>query len=92
MTRSDLVDAVAKDVGLPKTKASEAVQVVVGKINDALSSGERVDVRGLGVFVTTERAAHKGRNPSTGETIDVPATRVVKFRPARELKEAVRPA
>ena len=92
MKRGDLVAAVAEVLGLPKTKASLAVATVANTIGNALSRGERVEVSGLGVFVTADRPARKGRNPSTGETIDVPATRVVKFRPARDLKEAVRPA
>ncbi len=91
MKRGDLVAAVAETLGLPKTKASLAVATVVNVIGSALSRGERAEVGGLGVFVTAERAARKGRNPATGETIDVPATRVVKFRPARGLKEAVHP-
>jgi len=89
MNRAELIEAVAQEVGLPKARVAAVVETVVDKIEDALAVGERVEIHGLGVFTTTVRAAKKGRNPATGEPVDVPATRVVKFKPARNVKTTV---
>lgn len=89
MNRAELIESVAHEVGLPKARVAAVVEMVVDKIEEALALGERVEIHGLGVFTTTIRAAKKGRNPATGEPVDVPATRVVKFKPARNVKTTV---
>jgi len=89
VNRAELIEAVAQEVALPKARVAAVVEVLVGKIGDALASGERVEIHGLGIFTTTICAAKKGRNPATGEPVDVPAARVVKFKPARSVKATV---
>lgn len=89
MNRAELIESVAEELGLPKARVAAVIESVVERIEDALASGQRVEIHGLGVFTTTIRAAKKGRNPATGEPVDVPATRVVKFKPARNVKTTV---
>ncbi|MFP9216771.1 HU-related DNA-binding protein HupN, partial [Enterococcus faecalis] len=67
-----------------------SVEKVFDTISEALKSGEKVSIPGFGTFEVRERAARKGRNPQTGEEIDIPATKAPAFKPAKALKDAVK--
>ena len=90
MNKADIIDKVHGVLGGTKADADRAVETVIDSIVKALASGEEVSVAGLGIFVTKARPAREGRNPRTGETIRIAATRTAKFRPAKALKEAVK--
>jgi len=87
--KSDLIDQLVNDLDLTKKQAGEAVEGVFGKVADTLAAGERAQVPGFGTFSISERSAREGRNPATGETITIPASKAVRFKPAKNLKEAV---
>ena len=90
MIRSELLAELAKDN--PELRAEEIEQVVdifFEEISSRLAEGGRVELRGFGAFSTRERDARKGRNPRTGEPVDVPAKRVPYFKPGKEMREAL---
>lgn len=87
--KTELVQAVV-ETGLTKKDATKAVDAVFNAIQDALVKGEKVQLIGFGNFEVRERAARKGRNPQTGEEIEIPATKVPAFKPGKQLKEAVK--
>ena len=91
-TKSDLVSALAKEAQLTQTQARTALTVLPGIIAAALKEGEEVRLSGLGTFKPVDRDARKGRNPFSGETIDIPAKRGVKFKAGKDLLTAVAPA
>lgn len=90
MTKADLVEVMAKAAGESKSSAERAVNAVLAGIFESLRKGRRVTISGFGTFVVARRAAREGRNPRTGKTIKIPATRVARFRPSRALKASVR--
>ena len=90
MNKADIVDKVHGVLGSTKADAERAVECMIDSIVSGLKGGDEVSVAGLGIFATKARPARQGRNPRTGESIQVPAMRVPKFRPAKALKEAVR--
>lgn len=88
MIRSELLQALAKDN--PELRAEEIEQVVdifFEEITKRLAEGGRVELRGFGAFSTRERNARQGRNPRTGQTVDVPSKRVPYFKPGKEMRE-----
>lgn len=87
MKKNELVADVAERAGLSKSDAGKAVDAVFQSITGALKSGDDVRVTGFGTFVTTERAASKGRDPRTGKEIDIKAAKVPKFRAGKPLKD-----
>lgn len=87
----ELVERIAFETGMPKAHAARAIEVMIDAMVDWLSSGERVTIPGLGSFYTSERAAREIRNPRTGEPVRVASSRSVRFRPGKEIKEAVKP-
>ena len=90
MIRSELLQAMARDN--PELKGEEVEQIVdifFDEIADRLAEGGRVELRGFGAFSTRERDARKGRNPRTGETVDVPAKRVPYFKPGKEMRRVL---
>ncbi|NHN88747.1 HU family DNA-binding protein [Acetobacter conturbans] len=89
LNKQELVSVVADDVDLPKAKAGEVVDAVFAAIEKALKGGQEVRLVGFGSFVTAHRKATKGRNPRTGEEIDIPASTSVRFKPGKTLKDAV---
>lgn len=89
MNKSDLVNSLAEGTGLTKTKSNEVIDTLVSVISEALKAGEKVTLVGFGTFATTKRDARKGRNPKTGETIDIPSKVVAKFKPGSELTKTV---
>ena len=90
MTKAELVSAIAKGAGLTRKQADAALKAAVSALSEALKKGERVAVPGFGIFSVRERAARKGRNPRTGEVIDISARKVVVFKPAKDLREGVK--
>lgn len=91
MSKSDLIDHVAESAGLSKKQASDAFDAAVAAIEQSIADsgpGDSVRVPGLGTFTVRQRAARLGRNPQTGETIKIPASRSVGFKAAKSLKEA----
>ena len=90
MNKAGLVDKVHDVLGSTKADAERAVEAMVDAIVSSLSRGEEVSIAGLGIFEAKMRAARTGRNPRTGETIQIEAMRVPKFRAAKALKDAVK--
>lgn len=90
MNKQDIVDAVQAVLGGTKADADRAVETVIDSVVKALKQGDEVSIAGLGIFSTKMRAAREARNPRTGESVHVAATRVPKFRAAKGLKDAVK--
>jgi DNA-binding protein HU-beta len=90
MTKAELVTAIAKGAGITKKQADAALKAAVESVSNALKKGERVAIPGFGIFGVRERAARKGRNPRTGAVINIPARKVVVFRPAKDLRGGVK--
>ena len=90
MTKSDFVDQVASASGLSKKDAGTAVDAVLGTIEKALSSGDEVSFTGFGKFHVAERGAREGRNPRTGESMTIAASKVPRFTAGSGLKKAVK--
>ena len=89
MNKNDLVSAVAGSAGLSKVDAAKAVDGVFGAISGALSSGGEVRIVGFGTFSVANRKATTGRNPRTGEAIQIPASKQPRFKAGKGLKDAV---
>lgn len=90
MNKASLVEKVHGVLGGTKVQAEQVVDTVFGSITDALKGGDEVSVAGFGIFSAKMRAARTARNPRTGETVNVPAMKVPKFKAAKALKEAVK--
>ncbi len=89
MNKQDLVAHVADAAGLSKADATKAVDSVIDGITDSLKRGNEVRLVGFGTFAVAKRAASKGRNPRTGEPINIPASKQPKFKAGKALKDAV---
>ena len=89
MNKAELTESVAAQTGLTKTDAGNAVDAVFDSIEGALSRGDSVSLIGFGTFSVSNRAARSGRNPRTGETIQIAASRAPKFKAGKGLKDAV---
>ncbi len=89
MNKSQLTEALAKADGLPLKKAEEVVNTVFGEMENALIRGERMEIRGLGSFKVKQYDGYKGRNPKTGEIIEVAPKKLPFFKVGKELKERV---
>ena len=89
MNKKELVEQIAEDAGLSRSKAEHALNAFIHHVQDALVQGETVQLIGFGSFVVGNRAARKGRNPQTGAEIDIPAMRVPQFKAGSKLKEMV---
>ncbi len=90
MNKSELIEKVAQESGLTKKDTEKAVNNVFEVISEELAKGEKVQLIGFGTFETRERAAREGRNPSTGEVIQIEATRIPAFKAGKSLKEKVK--
>lgn len=90
MNKTELVAAVAAKAEISKKDADKAVAAVIDAVADALKAGDKVQLIGFGTFEVRERAAKEARNPRTGETISVPATKVPAFKAGAALKAAVK--
>jgi DNA-binding protein HU-beta len=89
MNKSELIDAVASAAGLSKADATSATDAVLDTITGALSKGDQVTLVGFGTFSVRERAARAGRNPQTGETIQIKASKSPGFKAGKAFKDAV---
>ena len=89
MNKGDLINKVAETANLTKSQAADAVNCVLDSIGSTLKEGNKVAVVGFGTFSVTARPARTGRNPQTGETIQIAAKNVVKFKPGKELSSSV---
>ncbi len=89
MNKSDLVQSVAENSGITKGDSAKAVDAVFDCITASLSGGDEVRVVGFGTFSVSQRAASTGRNPQTGETIQIAASMQPKFKAGKALKDAV---
>ena len=87
MTKTELINAVAEKAELTKADAGKAVSAVFEAIKDSLVAGEKVQVVGFGTFEVRERAAREGKNPATGEKIQIAATKVPAFKAGKALKD-----
>ncbi len=89
MNKGDLINKVAEEANLTKAQATEALSSVFNCIGECLKDGDKVSLVGFGTFSTSDRAARVGRNPKTGEAIQISARTVVKFKPGKELVSSV---
>jgi len=90
MNKTDLIDKIAAGSGLSKADSKKALDATVAAIKEALVKGDKVQLIGFGTFEVKDRAARTGRNPQTGEPVDIPAKRKVKFTPNEKLKDLVK--
>jgi DNA-binding protein HU-beta len=89
MNQGDLADAVAEATGAKRAEAARVVEAVLDAIRDGLERGEKVGISGFGSFEAARREARQGRNPRTGEAVEVAASTSVRFKPGKGLKEAL---
>jgi DNA-binding protein HU-beta len=89
VNKSELIDAIASAADIPKNAASRALDATLDTVSEALVDGEQVVLVGFGTFSVKERAARTGRNPRTGDPIEIPAARVPSFKPGKTLKDSV---
>lgn len=91
MTKADLVDKVTSLGDLTRRDGEVIVDTLFESVIGALKSGDKIEIRGFGSFRTRQRKARTGRNPKTGEKVEVPAKRVPFFKPSKELRDSVNP-
>ena len=89
MNKGELIDAVAGSAGLSRSDATKAVDAVLDNVTRTLAGGDSVSLVGFGTFSVKQRAARTGRNPRTGEPIQIPASKVPGFKAGKALKDAV---
>lgn len=90
MTKAELIDNIAKEAKIPRAAAERAVNSFTATITEVLKGGNKITLPGFGTFLVSNRSARKGRNPRTGQEIDIPAVRIPKFKSGKGLKDAVR--
>jgi integration host factor subunit alpha len=89
MTKADIVEALYEKVGFSKKEAADLVELVFDTIKSTLSQGQKIKISGFGNFVVREKRSRIGRNPQTGESIEITARRVLTFRPSQVLRAEV---
>ena len=89
MTKADLVEIVAREAEMTKKDVEQLVEIIFDSITGTLNNGEKIELRGFGSFRVRERSARKGRNPKTGDPVDIPAKRVAYFKPGKDLKDII---
>lgn len=90
LNKTEMVEAVASRTGLSKNKTKNVLDAILDEVTDQLRRGESVTLTGFGTFSVSHRSARKGRNPQTGEPMQIPAMDVPHFKAGKNLKEAVR--
>ena len=90
MTKDEMIALMASESGISKRQASEALAAFMAGVTTQLKKGEKVSFAGFGTFTVSKRKARTGRNPQTGATINIPATKVPVFRAGKHLKLAVK--
>jgi integration host factor subunit beta len=89
MTKADLIEEVSRLVELTRKDSEVVVETIFDSIVKSLRSGDKIEIRGFGSFRTRQRKPRVGRNPKTGERVDVPAKKIPFFKPSKELKDLV---
>ena len=89
MNKSELIDAIASNANLSKADAGRALDGLIEAVTDAMKSDDQVTIVGFGTFLVRSRDARTGRNPRTGESIQIPASKVPSFKAGKALKDAV---
>ncbi|MEJ1375842.1 MAG: HU family DNA-binding protein [Candidatus Sedimenticola sp. (ex Thyasira tokunagai)] len=89
MNKTELIEAIAESAGTSKSTAQAAVNALLSNISDSLIKGDDVQIVGFGTFTVRDRAARTGRNPQTGATLNIPASKVPAFKPGKALKDSV---
>ena len=89
MTKAEFVAKVAEELDVPKNVAAETVEAFISVTTKLLKAGDKITFPGFGTFSVSERAARKGRNPQTGETITINARRILTFKPSQVLKNSI---
>jgi DNA-binding protein HU-beta len=89
VNKSELIEAIAASADIPKAAASRALDAMVDSVIDSLKKGDSVSLVGFGTFAVKERAARTGRNPQTGEPIQISAAKVPSFKAGKALKDSV---
>ena len=89
MNKSQLIDAIAEAADLPKASAAKALEAVIDTVSNTLKGGEQVVLVGFGTFSVKDRPARTGRNPQTGQPIEIAAARIPNFKAGKALKDAV---
>jgi integration host factor subunit beta len=92
LTKADLIEEVLKVTELPRKESEIIVETIFDSIIEAIQKGEKIEIRGFGSFRTRQRRGRVGRNPKTGEKVEVPAKRIPFFKPSKELKDFVNTA
>ena len=92
MTKADIVEALYEKVGFSKKEAADLVELVFDQIKDTLAQGKKIKISGFGNFVVRDKRSRIGRNPQTGESIEISARRVLTFRPSQVLRSEVNAA
>ena len=90
MNRIELVNTISRKMGATKKDADKAVTAFIDTVTEALVEGRKVQLIGFGTFEVRERAARKGRNPQTGEEIEIPASKIPAFKAGKSLKDSVK--
>jgi DNA-binding protein HU-beta len=90
MTKADLINKVAREAKIPRAAAERAINSFTTTVTGVLKAGDKITLPGFGTFLVSNRSARKGRNPRTGEEINIPAARVPKFKVGKGLKDAVK--
>ncbi|MEK6582135.1 MAG: HU family DNA-binding protein [Nitrospirota bacterium] len=90
MTKAELIDKIASGAGLSKTDASKALDAALNAIKASLKKGQKVTLVGFGTFSVSKRKARKGRNPRTGQAINIPAGKAPKFTSGKAFKDAIK--
>jgi nucleoid DNA-binding protein len=89
MTKAELIDSIASKIDLPKGTAERIIATIFDDIVAALKGGDKVHISGFGTFQVSDRKARTGRNPKTGEAIQIAASRSAKFKPGKTLKDSL---
>jgi DNA-binding protein HU-beta len=89
MTKAELIEGLSNKLPIPKGDAERAINLMLDDIIGALKQGERVNISGFGTFSVSSRQARTGRNPKTGEAIQISASRSAKFKPGKQLKDSL---
>ena len=89
LTKADLIEEVLRITELPRKESETIVETIFESIIDALQKGDKIEIRGYGSFRTRQRRGRVGRNPKTGEKVEVPAKKIPFFKPSKELKDFV---
>jgi integration host factor subunit alpha len=89
LTKADLVDSIHEKIGFSKKEAADIVELIFDTIKGALTDGDKIKISGFGNFVVREKRARTGRNPQTGQAIEISARRVLTFKPSQVLRSDV---